>query len=87
MTTIHETYDEQHVQAVIVYGKETDEKLYEDADYTTKAAQDELLSLFKKKLLLIAGGNTLYVPVAAGPGGIVTVDYNGSTAVWNAPEN
>lgn len=83
-----ETYDEQHVQAVVVYGKTADHKLYEDAAYTTEAVQDEVVSLFQKNLLLINDGSNILKPVAmTAAKAIVTVTADESavsSATWTA---
>lgn len=84
MKVIHETYDEQHVKGVVVYGKTADHKLYEDAAFTVEAMQAEVVSLFEKNLLLINDGTNLLKPVALTSAKAVVTVMAGESAVTSA---
>lgn len=84
MNVIHETYDEQHVKGVVVYGKAADHKLYEDAAFTVEAMQDEVVSLFEKNLLLINDSTNLLKPVALTSAKAVVTVMAGESAVTSA---
>jgi len=88
MIEVNETYNDQHIRAVILHGKTADHKLYADEKYTVKVAVDYIETAFKKGMLLIGDGTNMLRPVKFAAGKVVTVD--GTTAVtgteWSASE-
>lgn len=88
MIEVNETYNDQHIRAVILYGKTADHKLYADEKYTVKVSADYVETAFKKGMLLISDGTSMLRPVKFAASKVVTVD--GTTAVtgteWSASE-
>lgn len=88
MIKVNENYDDQHIRAVILYGKTADHKLYADEKYTVKVAADYVEAAFKKGMLLVSDGTSMLRPVKFAAGKVVTVD--GTTAVtgteWSVSE-
>lgn len=88
MIEVNETYNDQYICAVILYGKTADHKLYADEKYTVKVAADYVEDVFKKNMLLVSDGTSMLRPVKFAAGKVVTVD--GTTAVtgteWSASE-
>ena len=88
MIEVSESYDDQHVRAVVLHGKTADHKLYADEKYTVKVAADFIEAAFKKGMLLVSDGTSMLRPVKFAAGKVVTVD--GTTTVtgteWAASE-
>lgn len=84
----YESYGDQHVRAVVLYGKAADHKLYADAKYTMKVAAADIEDAFKKGMLLINDGTNLLRPIKFAANKVTTVD--GTTSVtgteWSASE-
>lgn len=87
-TRHYEGYGDQHVRAVVLYGKAADHKLYADAKYTMKVAAADIEDAFKKGMLLINDSTNLLRPVKFAANKVTTVD--GTTSVtgteWSASE-
>lgn len=79
METIYEGYGEQHVRAVIAYGKAADHKLYADAKYTTELTKAVVVDAFKKGMLIVHDGINFLRPVKLAGAKVTTVD--GTTSV------
>lgn len=84
MKAIHETYEDQHVMAAIVYGKAADHKLYEDSAFTVEAMQADVATLFEKNLLLIDDGTNVLKPVAMTSAKAIVTVMAGESAVTSA---
>lgn len=78
MTNVMESYEEQHVRAVIAYGH-SDNKLYEDAAHTTQMEQAAALELFQKGLLLVKFGTAFFKPVKMDDNKVYTMNVASST--------
>ena len=63
MEKVFEQAKDLHVRNVIVYGNNTDNKLYREAEYETEITTVELEDMFKKGALLINDGTNLLVGV------------------------
>ena len=85
LNKIYESYSDQHVRAVIIYGNATDHKLYADSAHTVTLSAEDIEDAFKKGMLLHDGTNLL-MPVKFGSGKVTTFD--GTTTVagteWSA---
>lgn len=85
LNKIYESYSDQHVRAVIVYGNTTDHKLYGDSAHTATLSAADIKEAFKKGLLVHDGTNLL-IPIKFGSGKVTTFD--GTTTVagteWSA---
>ena len=79
METIYEGYGDQHVRAVIAYGKAADHKLYADMGYTTELTQPVVADAFKKGILIVHDGTNFLRPVKLIGTKVTTVD--GTTSV------
>ena len=83
---IYEGYSDQHMRAVIAYGKAADHKLYADSAYTVKMSVADIEDAFNKGMLLVHDGANFLRPVKFGSGKVTTVD--GTTTVagteWSA---
>lgn len=84
----YERYGDQHIRAVVLYGKAADHKLYADAKYTMNVDAADIEYAFKKGMLLINDGTNLLRPIKFVANKVTTVD--GTTSVtgteWSASE-
>ena len=83
---IYEGYSDQHIRAVIAYGKAADHKLYADSAHTVTMPDNVIADAFKKGMLLVDDGTNLLRPVKFRSGKVITVD--GTTTItgteWSA---
>ena len=59
-----ERADEQHIRAMIVYGKTADHKLYYEAGYKTQVSKTDAENAFAKGMLQIVDSTTTLIPIA-----------------------
>lgn len=83
MKKIWQDAKDKYVTAVVFYGNSSDDKLYEDAEFTVQAKEEDVLEAFLKGNLVVMQGTdyTLATKVAAN---VVTADGNAFTAAAKA---
>ena len=83
---IYEGYSDQHMRAVIAYGKAADHKLYADSAHTVTMSAAVIEDAFKKGMLLVHDGTNFLRPVKLGSGKVTTVDGTNTVAgtEWSA---
>lgn len=55
--------DEKLAKSIVVYGKASDNYIYEDAAYTVKIDKDTVLRMCMTDLILVSYGGAFYKPV------------------------
>lgn len=82
MDRIYDQAKDKNVSAIVIYGKDNDEKAYVDADCTTKYHTDALKDAFLKRAI-IKIGDKYFIPIAFSYDmeiGVVTYAKAGSTS-------
>ncbi len=79
MEKIFEDANEQHVRNFVVYAKSADNKLYYEADHKTQVTKADAENAFKKGVLLVNDGTSLYAPIAMTGANVKTIDLVSTT--------
>lgn len=86
MTKVFQDAADKYVTAVIVYGKASNSKLYEEAAFTNQVSQDVVLDAFLKGVLMVQVGDALYRPVKVDGVKVTIAELAGSPAAATLTE-
>lgn len=86
MDKIFQDAKDKYVTAVIVYGKSSNSKLYNEAAYTNQADQAVVTDAFLKGVLLVKVGDALYRPVKVDGVKVTIAELAGSPAAATLTE-
>lgn len=78
MEHIYENGNERHTKKVMLYGKTTDHKLYEDSGFTKAVSTEVGKNLFEKGLMLVSVGGRIINPAAFIGSAVTVIDKTGA---------
>lgn len=86
MDRIFQDAVDQHVTALVVYGKTADSKIYKEAAYTNQVEEAVVLDAFLKGTLMVKVGTSYFRPVKVAANKVTIAELSGTPAAATLTE-